>query len=248
MKLTQIIEALLFAAHEPLSANSLAKTIRAGAKEIEGKQRERLLKTDEKKVEEALKRLNKEFEERKSALVVLEGPTGWKYYTRPEYAQWVRHLFPAKKPDRLSAPALETLAIIAYRQPITRADMEAVRGVSVDGVLQKLIDRGLAHITGRAEVPGRPLLYETTAFFLEHFGIKNLEELPNATELKYVELPTAETKAGGEGESDSEEGKEEREVSQEDSAGEDSEEKDTAAGQGEQETVSAVGAGEGADG
>ncbi|TMP93619.1 MAG: SMC-Scp complex subunit ScpB, partial [Verrucomicrobia bacterium] len=94
-------------------------------------------------------------------------------------------------PARLSPPALETLAIIAYRQPITRADVEAVRGVTVEGVLQNLMERGLVKISGRAELPGRPLLYETTQFFLEHFGLRNLDELPNAEELRTRYLPVA---------------------------------------------------------
>src|ERR1700757_763658 len=95
------------------------------------------------------------------------------------------------RPTRLSAPALETLAIIAYRQPITKADIEAIRGVTVDGVMQKLLDAGLVKITGRAEIPGRPLLYITTQHFMEHFGLKNLDELPNASELREVALPKA---------------------------------------------------------
>jgi segregation and condensation protein B len=101
----------------------------------------------------------------------------------------VRELFQAPRPTRLSAPALETLAIIAYRQPITRADVEAVRGVSIEGVLQTLMERGLVKIAGRAEIPGRPLLYETTEFFLDHFGLRNLDELPNAEELRTRYLP-----------------------------------------------------------
>jgi segregation and condensation protein B len=98
------------------------------------------------------------------------------------------------KPARLTPPSLETLAIIAYRQPITRADVEAVRGVAVDGVLQNLMERGLVKIAGRAEVPGRPLLYETTQFFLEHFGLRDLDELPNAEELRTRYLPKAPAK------------------------------------------------------
>ena len=111
--------------------------------------------------------------------------------SEPAYANWVRQLFPAARPARLTPPSLETLAIIAYRQPITRADVEAVRGVAVDGVLQSLMERGLVKIAGRAEVPGRPLLYETTQFFMEHFGLRNLDELPNADELRQRYLPTA---------------------------------------------------------
>ena len=111
--------------------------------------------------------------------------------SHPDCAGWVRKLFPGPKPARLSPPALETLAIIAYRQPITRADVEAVRGVTVEGVLQNLMERGLVKIGGRAELPGRPLLYETTEFFLEHFGLRNLDELPNAEELRTRYLPVA---------------------------------------------------------
>ena len=86
---------------------------------------------------------------------------------------------------------METLAIIAYRQPITKAAVEAVRGVSCDGMIQKLLDRDLIRIGGRAELPGRPLLYETTDLFFEHFGIRSVDDLPNASELRKVELPKA---------------------------------------------------------
>src|SRR5438045_8713866 len=109
---------------------------------------------------------------------------GWHLATDPAYAPWARDRHPEPKPARLSAPALETLAIIAYRQPITRADVEAVRGVNIDGVLQTLLEHGLVRIAGRAEVPGRPLLYETTQFFLAHGGLRNLDELPNVEELR----------------------------------------------------------------
>ena len=121
----------------------------------------------------------------------MEKAEGWQLASDPDYARWVRQLFPAPKPARLTPPALETLAIIAYRQPITRADVEAVRGVAIDGVLQTLMERGLVKIAGRAEIPGRPLLYETTQFFLDHFGLRNLDELPNAEELRTRYLPAA---------------------------------------------------------
>ena len=101
------------------------------------------------------------------------------------------NFFPPRNRPASRPPALETLAIIAYRQPITRADVEAVRGVAIESVLQTLMERGLVKIAGRAEVPGRPLLYETTQFFLEHFGLRNLDELPNSEELKRRELPKA---------------------------------------------------------
>ena len=132
-----------------------------------------------------------EYIEQDRAFQLLEKAEGWQLASDPQFAPWVRQLFPAAKPARLTPPSLETLAIIAYRQPITRADVEAVRGVAIDSVLQTLMERGLVKIAGRAEVPGRPLLYETTQFFLEHFGLRNLDELPNSEELKRRELPMA---------------------------------------------------------
>ena len=141
----------------------------------------------------ALEQLKIEYLEQERAFQLLEKAEGWQLASDPQYARWVRQLFPAAKPARLTPPALETLAIIAYRQPITRADVEAVRGVAIESVLQTLMERGLVKIAGRAEVPGRPLLYETTQFFLEHFGLRNLDELPNSDELKRRELPKAPT-------------------------------------------------------
>ena len=144
----------------------------------------------------ALEQLKIDYIEQQRAFQLNEKADGWQLATDPKYAQWVRQLFPAPKPARLSAPALETLAIIAYRQPITRADVEAVRGVNIDGVLQTLMERGLVKIAGRAEIPGRPLLYETTQFFLDHFGLRNLDELPNVEELRTRHLPRRAFRAG----------------------------------------------------
>ena len=135
-------------------------------------------RTTEAQVAAALEQLKIEYIEQNRAFQLVEKAEGWQLVSDPAYAPWVRQLFPAAKPARLTPPSLETLAIVAYRQPITRADVEAVRGVAVDGVLQSLMERGLVKIAGRAEVPGRPLLYETTQFFLEHFGLRDLDELP----------------------------------------------------------------------
>jgi len=132
-----------------------------------------------------------EYEQQERAFQLVEKAEGWQLATDPAYANWVRQLFPAPKPARLTAPALETLAIIAYRQPITRPDVEAVRGVAIDGVLQTLMEHGLVKISGRAEIPGRPLLYETTQSFLDHFGLRNLDELPNVEELRKRYLPVS---------------------------------------------------------
>ncbi len=139
----------------------------------------------------AIEQLKIEYIQNEHGFQLVEKAEGWQLTSDPKYARWVRGLFPAPKPARLTSPALETLAIIAYRQPITRADVEAVRGVTIDGVLQTLMERGLVKISGRAEIPGRPLLYETTEFFLDHFGLRNLDELPNVEELRTRHLPAA---------------------------------------------------------
>jgi segregation and condensation protein B len=190
MILSQVIEALLFAAQKPLTARELVSAIKGAGGEDELVLNE-FAKTTEAQVAAALEQLKIEYGQQGRAFQLAEKAEGWQLVSDPAYAPWVRQLFPAVKPARLTPPSLETLAIIAYRQPITRADVEAVRGVAVDGVLQNLMERGLVKIAGRAEVPGRPLLYETTQFFLEHFGLRDLDELPNAEELRTRYLPTA---------------------------------------------------------
>ena len=190
MNLTQVIEALLFAAQKPLTARELTAAIK-GAGNSDDLLPNEFAKTTEAQVAAALEQLKIEYVQQSRAFQLAEKAEGWQMVSDPAYAAWVRQLFPAVKPARLTPPSLETLAIVAYRQPITRADIEAVRGVAVDGVLQNLMERGLVKIAGRAEVPGRPLLYETTQFFLEHFGLRNLDELPNAEELRKRYLPIA---------------------------------------------------------
>src|SRR5437867_3938501 len=170
MTLARIIEALLFSAQKPLSTKGIVDLLRrAGAEDdLPAAGRNEFARAREAEVAAALEQLKIEYIEQQRAFHLLEKAGGWQLASDPEYAPWVGQLFPASKPARLSAPALETLAIIAYRQPITRADVEAVRGVNIDGVLQTLMERGLVKIAGRAEIPGRPLLYETTQFFLDH--------------------------------------------------------------------------------
>lgn len=190
MKLSQVVEALLISAQKPLTARELVAAIKSAGAEDELTPNE-FAKTNEAEVSAALEELKIGYIEAERAFQLLEKAEGWQLASDPHYARWVRQLFPAAKPARLSPPALETLAIIAYRQPITRADVEAVRGVAIESVLQTIMERGLVRIAGRADVPGRPLLYETTQFFLEHFGLRNLDELPNSEELKRRELPSA---------------------------------------------------------
>ncbi|HEX5176662.1 MAG TPA: SMC-Scp complex subunit ScpB, partial [Chthoniobacteraceae bacterium] len=195
MTLSRVIEALLFSAQKPLSIHEITTAIkRAEDDGAEGTPNE-FARVKNAEVAAALEELKVEYIQQSRAFQLLEKAEGWQLATDPAFARWVRQLFPTPKPARLSAPALETLAIIAYRQPITRADVEAVRGVNIDGVLQTLMERGLVKIAGRAEIPGRPLLYDTTQFFLDHFGLRNLDELPNAEELRRRYLPVAEAPA-----------------------------------------------------
>src|SRR6476620_5899506 len=190
MTLNRVLEALLFGAQKPLTTRELVAAIK-GAGDADELSPNEFAKTNEAEVAAALEELKIEYIEQQRAFQLMERAEGWQLASDPAYAPWVRQLFPAAKPARLTPPSLETLAIIAYRQPITRADIEAVRGVAVDGVLQNLMERGLVKIAGRAEVPCRPLIYETTEFFLEHFGLRDLNELPNAEELRTRYLPVA---------------------------------------------------------
>ena len=190
MTLSHVVEALLFSAQKPLSTKEIVDVLRnAGAEDDFAPNAFKNVKPAE--VAAAIEQLKVEYIQNEHGFQLAEKADGWRLTSDPKYAQWVRGLFPAPKPSRLTSPALETLAIIAYRQPITRADVEAVRGVTIDSVLQTLMERGLVKIAGRAEIPGRPLLYETTEFFLDHFGLRNLDELPNVEELRTRHLPVA---------------------------------------------------------
>lgn len=189
MILKQVVEALVFASQKPLLPKEIVAALRAASNGL-GDDAD-FGKTKEAEVAAALEELKADYMQSERSFQLREQASGWQLVTNPDYAQWVRQLYPESKPARLSGPALETLAIIAYRQPITRADIEAVRGVAVDGMVQSLLERGFIKIAGRADVPGRPLLYETTQVFLEHFGLKELDELPNSQELKRINLPTA---------------------------------------------------------
>jgi segregation and condensation protein B len=195
MNLTFILESLLFSAQKPLSVKEL-RDILANAAEAEDASADAkaLAKTKESDLVAALEQLAREHESagRSFRLACVAG--AWQFVTRPEYAPWLRALVGVKaRPPRLSQPALETLAIVAYRQPITRAEVEQIRGVNVDGVMQTLMERGLVEAVGRAEVVGRPQTYGTTPIFLEYFGLRGLEDLPAADELRRiaVEKPPA---------------------------------------------------------
>lgn len=195
MELKFILESLLFSAQKPLSPAELRDIFSRAAEQDDADATVKSLKkVKEAELTAALEQLAQDHEAaaRSYRLVCVAG--SWQFVTQPEFAPWLKALVGVKaRPSRLSQPALETLAIISYRQPMTRAEIEQIRGVSVDGTMQTLLERGLVESVGRAEVVGRPTLYGTTTLFLEYFGLRSLEDLPAADELRriVVEKPTA---------------------------------------------------------
>jgi segregation and condensation protein B len=195
MELKFILEAILFSAQKPLSTKELRDVFASAPEHAEGNEVARSLK----KVKEAdlsatLEQLATEHEAagRSYRLACVAG--SWQFVTQPEYAPWLKALVGHRiRPPRLSQPALETLAIIAYRQPLTRTEIESIRGVAVDGVMQTLLERGLIEQAGRAEVVGRPMTYSTTAAFLEYFGLRSLEDLPASDELRRIPIQKPES-------------------------------------------------------
>ncbi len=171
MRTSRMVEALLFASHAPLTAAELARADEA---------------LDEERVSAAIRELRLEYERDGRAFGIFEIGGGYQLLTRPEYAPLLERFDAVPTSARLSSPALETLAIIAYRQPVGRAEVEEIRGVGAEGVLRTLLERELIEVAGRAEGLGRPLLYGTTRRFLEHFGFRDLEDLPRADELAVV--------------------------------------------------------------
>jgi len=160
---TDVVEALLFASDTPLEAERIREVL-----DLADSDHARML-VDE---------LRARYEKEDRALAVVEVGGGYRMVTRPEIAPWLMRLAKTRTRARLSRPALETLAIIAYRQPVSRPEVDAVRGVNSDGVLDSLLERRLVRIAGRKEAPGRPFLYETTREFLVAFGLRDIEDLP----------------------------------------------------------------------
>jgi segregation and condensation protein B len=190
MELKSIIEAILFNAQKPMGVEEMRQIFVATSVDAEeGTPQKALKKAKTDEILSALEILKKEHETAGRSFKIACVADLWQFVSEPDYAPWLRTMFGAKaRPPKLSQASLETLAIIAYRQPLTRAEMEQIRGVAVDGVMQTLIERGLVVQTGRAEVIGRPALYGTTPAFLEYFGLAGLEDLPAADELRRVEI------------------------------------------------------------
>jgi segregation and condensation protein B len=194
MELPLILESILFASQKPLSVRELRDLLNDAAEKSEDEVVKQFKKTKEEPVLEALASLEKFYNEvnRSYRLACIAG--SWQFVSNAEYAPWLKALLGEKnRPSRLSQPALETLTIVAYRQPMTRAEIEQIRGVAVDGVVATLLERGLIESAGRAEVVGRPMQYKTTPQFLEYFGLRSLDDLPAADELRRipVERPPA---------------------------------------------------------
>ena len=187
MDLKFILEAVLFSAQKPLSPTELRDVLAEAAGQAEDETARAFGKVKPNDLNAALEQLARDHAAatRSYRLACVAG--SWQFVTQPEYAPWLKALVGEKmRPSRLSQPALETLAIIAYRQPLTRAEIEQIRGVSVDGVMQTLSERGLIQQIGRAEVIGHPMTYGTTSLFLEYFGLRSLEDLPAADELRRI--------------------------------------------------------------
>ena len=194
MELKSVIEALLFTSQKPLTPREVREILANAADKAEEEEPKRFKKTKDEEIENALTELEREHAQAGRSYYLACVAGSWQFVTRPDYMPWLRSLFGVKsRPPRLSQPALETLAIVAYRQPITRAEIEQVRGVAVDGVVATLLERGLIENAGRAEVVGRPMTYATTNLFLEYFGLRNLEELPAADELRRIPVQKPES-------------------------------------------------------
>jgi segregation and condensation protein B len=173
-----IIEAMLFVSDKPLFVNEIKGVL------------EEFSVNDVKGI---ILELAKEYEDSSRAFRIKEIAGGYQIVTDPMLAPWLKKLYKTSGPDRLTGPSLETLAIIAYKQPVTKPEIELIRGVNVDGVLKTLIEKNLVRINGRRETVGRPILYGTTQDFLQYFGLNSLEELPKLEEFniteKDIELP-----------------------------------------------------------
>ena len=164
-----IIEAVIFAADGPVSLEQLGQ----------------LLETlDGNAVVKAVRELQQEYEKTRRSFQIVEIANGFQLRTRHEYAPWIKKFYTTEISSRLSVSALEALAIIAYKQPATRAEVEEVRGVNSDSVIRTLLERNLIRLLGRKQAPGMPMLFGTTTEFLMHFGLRDLSELPSVEEIE----------------------------------------------------------------
>lgn len=165
------IEALLFVSDKPILLDQF-KTVFPELKPSE--------------ITQLIKELQEEYVNRQSGMAIVDIANGWQMLSNSHAAGYIREFYKTKSKEKLSRPSLESLAIIAYKQPVSRADLEVIRGVNCDGTVAHLLNKGLIEIVGRKEVPGRPFLYGTTKAFLEYFGLRSLEDLPKLEQLPQV--------------------------------------------------------------
>ncbi len=168
--LEKVLEALLFASDKPLPAVALAGIVEVPVKEVEA----------------AIDAMNIKFREADSPILIKQIAGGYEFLTHPDYAPYIKKLYKNRILTRLSKPALEVLSIIAYKQPITKQEVELIRGVNSDGVYHTLLERKLIKIAGRKDAPGRPLLYGTTKEFFQYLGVNGMDDLPRIEEIKSI--------------------------------------------------------------
>lgn len=170
-ELKQVIEALVFVSDKPLGMFQIREV-------IEG--------VTEEQIRQAVNELNQEYESTRRSFIIQEVAGGFRMATKPELAPWLKSFYKSRVSERLTRPSLETLAIVAYKQPVTKPEIEAIRGVNIDGVIVTLLERSLIKIAGRKDTPGRPLLYATTDEFLAHFGLGSVSEMPKLPEVQQL--------------------------------------------------------------
>ncbi len=177
--LQQLVGALLFGSDHPLTVEEIRACLKSVA-EADGAQNETVklfAEASSREIVDAVESIAKELSRMELGIEVTQVNGGYRFQTQPSCGRWVRNLLKVDRPNRLSRPSLETLAIIAYRQPIAKSEIESIRGVVVDHIVKALMELHLIRIVGRSELPGRPFLYGTTSTFLDHFGLSNLNEL-----------------------------------------------------------------------
>jgi segregation and condensation protein B len=175
-----IIEALIFASDEPLTSRQIIDIM--GSSENAGPR----LRVKEDEILGHIRELNSEYVQAGRSFRIIQVAGGYQFATMPDFAEWLGRMVREKARRKLSQATLETMSVIAYKQPVTKPEIEAIRGVNADYAIQKLMERGLVTIVGRAATPGRPLLYGTTQDFLKHFGINDLSELPKPREIEEI--------------------------------------------------------------
>ena len=185
-ELKQIVGAMLFGARHPIAKADIRKVLKQVAEDRQDAAKDFAAVTMAD-IEQAIQDLREGLRAARAGIDVVEVAHGYRLVNDSSCGPWLRELLDKGKPARLSQPALETLAVIAYRQPCTRAEIEAVRGVEVSQITRNLLELGLIRLVGRSDLPGRPWLLSTTQKFMEHFGLRSLEDLPGIEELKRME-------------------------------------------------------------